>query len=68
MWKCSPIHFYIFLDADFTLEDPQVGHGGLQDAPGAALWSVTFFFIVFVVLGFVLVTMNYGFVMKPYFA
>ena len=28
--------FYIFLDADITHEDPQVGQGGLQDAHGAA--------------------------------
>ena len=27
--------FYIFLDADIIPEDPQVGQGGLQDAPGA---------------------------------
>ncbi|RVX22602.1 hypothetical protein CK203_012721 [Vitis vinifera] len=27
--------FYIFLDADITPEDPQMGQGGLQDAPGA---------------------------------
>ena len=34
--ECSPLPFYIFLDADITFEDPQVGQGGLQDALGAA--------------------------------
>ena len=28
--------FDIFLDADISPEDPQVGQGGLQDAPRAA--------------------------------
>ena len=34
--ECSPLPFYIFLDADITFEDPQVGQGGLQDALGAS--------------------------------
>ena len=34
--ECSPLPFYIFLDADITPKDPHVGQGGLQDAPGAA--------------------------------
>ena len=34
--NAHPFPFYIFLDADITPEDPQVGQGGLQDAPGAA--------------------------------
>ena len=43
-----------------------MGQGRLQDAPGAAKWSVSFF-IVFMVLRLVLVTMNYELVMRPYF-
>ena len=37
--QCGNAHFfpfYIFLDADITSEDPQVGQGGLQDAPRVA--------------------------------
>ena len=33
--NAHPFIFYIFLDADITHEDPQMGQGGLQDAPGA---------------------------------
>ena len=32
----SPLSFYIFLDVDITPENPHVGQGKLQDAPGAA--------------------------------
>ena len=34
MWKCLSILSYNFLDANITLEDQQVEHGGLQDALG----------------------------------
>ncbi|RVW52746.1 MDIS1-interacting receptor like kinase 2 [Vitis vinifera] len=33
--ECSPLPCYTFLDADISPEDPQMGQGGLQDAPGA---------------------------------
>ena len=32
--ECSPLPFYTFLDANIAPDDPQVGHGGLQDTPG----------------------------------
>ena len=33
--NAHPFLFYTFLDADIIPEDPQVGQGGLQDAPRA---------------------------------